>query len=64
MWMTASIELILFSGVATSRDSNEWEYYVSASWVPYREHCVMRSFPLCGVEVLHLERMMKLGYQL
>ena len=36
--MYYSVELTdLFSGVATSRDSNGY-YYVTASWVPYHKH--------------------------
>ena len=34
----------------------QWEYYVTASWVYYHEHYEMRSIPLCGVKILHLLR--------
>ena len=45
-------EELLISGVGTSRDSNEGEYNVSASLVPYLEHYVTRSIPLCGVHAI------------
>ena len=60
--MDDSIELIdLFSAnsVATSRDSNGYAMYVTASWVPYHiqrytlSHWVIRPFPPCVVKVLH-----------
>ena len=53
--MTASNAFIYFSGVATSRDSNWYTKNVTVSWVPYHtlSHWVIRSFPSCGVKVLH-----------
>ena len=39
-------------------------YYVTASWVPYHEHYVIRPFPLCGLNVFHPAQMIKINRQL
>ena len=45
--MTASNELILFSGVATSRDGNGYNY-VASSWVPYHMDTAWYEHSLCA----------------
>ena len=37
---------------------------VTASWVPYHEHYVIRPFPLCGLNVFHPAQMIKINRQL
>ena len=43
--MTASNVFILFP-VWLLPETAKWGHYVTASWVPYHEHYVIRSFPL------------------
>ena len=40
------------------------EYDVTASWVPCREHFVILSIPVCGVNVLYIARIVYLDRQL
>ena len=42
----------------------QWGYYVTALWVPYHEHYVIRPFPLCGLNVFHPAQMIKINRQL
>ena len=60
--MTAPNELICFPMWPLAETA--MGYYVTASWVPYHTHYVIRSFPLCGANVLHPARMIYLDRQL
>ena len=61
--MTASNESIFFL-VWPLPETAMGLYYVTASWVPYHKHYVIRSFPLWGVKVLHPAHMIELDRQL
>ena len=50
-WMTASMTSFIFGCGHSQRQ--QWGCYVIASWAPYHKHYVMRSFPVCGVKLLH-----------
>ena len=62
MWMTASMRYFNFRCSHFQRQ--QWEYYVTASWVPYHEHYVIRPIPFCRVKVAHLAQMIYLDHQL
>ena len=49
IWMTAS-NVFIFFPVWLLPETAKWGHYVTASWVPYHEHYVIRSFPLCRVQ--------------